>query len=151
MPPHPNARPLPRRLLPLLLPLALLAAPAQAEIYKWKDANGVTHYDDRPDGAPGRTVIKEPPPGPAQPPPGAAGRPPPASIAGPAPGPVTPGERAAATKISCKQELDSIEGELEKRKDMGLSSGDSAKFDQRIQARRDHYRDRCNSVEATPR
>jgi len=32
----------------LLLLLALLALPAAAQVYKWKDADGKTHFGDRP-------------------------------------------------------------------------------------------------------
>ena len=31
-----------------LLPLALLCAGASAQVYKWKDAKGVTHFSDNP-------------------------------------------------------------------------------------------------------
>lgn len=65
--------------------IALTAPPAQAEVYKWVDKNGVTHYADRP--VPGATEVKLPSaqtypapvsPAPAQPAPPAA--PPPAPV-----------------------------------------------------------------------
>lgn len=50
----------PARLRPLLIALLLtaFAAPAHAELYKWVDAQGKTHYSDKPDGA-GKAKVKE--------------------------------------------------------------------------------------------
>jgi len=47
-----------RRLVTLLPLLALIAAPAYAELYKWVDAQGKTHYSDKPDGA-GKAKVDE--------------------------------------------------------------------------------------------
>ena len=40
------------------------------------------------------------------------------------------------------------QAELAKNRDMGLSSTDSAKFDERIKARQIHYSDRCRAFGA---
>src|SRR5262245_2625035 len=46
-----------RRWLPALLLLAAL--PAQADLYKWKDANGVTNYSSTPPGAKAVATVVE--------------------------------------------------------------------------------------------
>ena len=62
-----------RTTLPILALLALLAAaaaPAQEEIYKWVDENGVTHFGERPPaGAEARRVDVQPVPAVTPPPP----------------------------------------------------------------------------------
>ncbi|WP_244244011.1 DUF4124 domain-containing protein [Marilutibacter alkalisoli] len=46
-----SSRPAGRALLAMALPavaMLLVALPAAAQVYQWKDANGVTHYSDSP-------------------------------------------------------------------------------------------------------
>lgn len=46
------------RRCPLVLLLALLAGPAQAEIYRWVDEQGRTHFSQRPQPGSERVVVK---------------------------------------------------------------------------------------------
>lgn len=54
----------------LALLLAVLAAPAAAQLYKWKDSQGNVIYSDRPppDASQKSTTLKAPPAAPAAPP-----------------------------------------------------------------------------------
>lgn len=60
---------LPRTYSLALMALLALAAfsRAQADIYKWVDANGVTHYSEEPPGTGKYQVIQSAPPAPANP------------------------------------------------------------------------------------
>lgn len=69
---RPRIEPLRRLLPPLLVTLALFAAPPPADtaaVYRWTDAQGIVHFSDRPDDAPGaeRIEVRPPPAVPAPP------------------------------------------------------------------------------------
>jgi hypothetical protein len=110
------------------LSLALGAAPAQAQVYKWKDANGVTHYDDHPDGGAGHKAVKTTP----------------AAATSGASASSTPGATDAAKK-ACDDELASIESERTRHAQTKSTAEEDAKFDQTIQERREGMRARCSS------
>ncbi|HEX4330251.1 MAG TPA: DUF4124 domain-containing protein [Burkholderiales bacterium] len=121
--------------LPFLLTLclALGAVPAQAQIYKWKDANGVTHYDDRADGGPGHKAVKTAPV--------------PISASS-APAAAAPGATDAAKK-ACDDELASIEAEVARHGQTKSTAEENAKFEQTMQERRDSRREQCSSPGAS--
>lgn len=57
-----------RWLLPLLVPLVLTSAAAQAgDIYRWTDAQGRVHYGDQPPPGDAQKITEPPPPSPLSP------------------------------------------------------------------------------------
>jgi len=51
----------------LMLALLLAGATAQADIYRWTDAQGRTHYGDQPPAGGAEKVVEPPPPSPLSP------------------------------------------------------------------------------------
>jgi len=105
----------------LVLTLALAAGSAQAQVYKWTDANGQVHYSD---SAPSNAQqIKGPTPRAETPPPAPAPAPPAAAPAPPAPPALTTQQKqqvqrdvAAARAQQCKEATEQYEKSVRAQK-----------------------------------